>query len=84
MTTEECKQKSMEMIGLNWQGITTASKLKQVIECVIRVLRDGKFHDLADDWTSRLCNMPSKMSKESINVVLLAATFELKRYFENL
>lgn len=60
----------------NWTSIRTAPQLRRALSEAAATLRQRGHGALADYWERRLVGMPSRMGKEAINAVLLAACLE--------
>lgn len=63
----------------NWVAIQTAQQLKAALLAGADELDSLGQSAIADDWRKRLECMPSKMAKESINLVLHLACSEVER-----
>ena len=66
------------MPGSNWSNIRTPKQLKTWILQQAQYLRRNGHSKLASEWEARASKMPSKMSKEAINGVLLSASWKLE------
>jgi hypothetical protein len=66
-----------QLLENNWPNISTRNQLKQRLVLAARILWILGHRGIADRWFARLANMSDWMSKEAINVVLLAAWNEL-------
>ena len=69
-----------ESIGQGWRDITNAKRLRGALLNACRRLRQLGHAELAATWQARLRRQPARMTKESINCVLLAAHLELERH----
>jgi hypothetical protein len=65
-------------IGENWRLINSRKRLKEVLEQACLRLDELGHSEIANKWRSNLKNMPAKLSKDAINIVLVMANKELE------
>lgn len=68
-----------ETLFENWKDINSRKLLNGCLIHAIRRLRLLGHTELSYQWEARRRNMPSKIGKESIDIVLMSACFELLR-----
>lgn len=76
LVDEDLKSELTKVMG-NWVPIKTAKDLKNTIQTAISILRNNGKDKIADQWEAKLKNMPTKMGKEAINVILMAMGMEV-------
>lgn len=70
-----------ESVGSQWEDIDTCKRLRGALINAIRRLKTLGHADLAKTWESRVKKMPrSRMNKEAINYILMAANFDLEKH----
>lgn len=68
-----------ECIGQDWDAINTTKRLRGCLLHAVRILRRLGETDWAADWEQRVRQMPRRMSRESIKVVLFGACLEAEK-----
>jgi len=79
VTDNEDINEALEALSTDYPLVTSARRLRVVLEHCIRHIKKTELSALAYKWQGKIGNMPRKMSKEGINYVLLGAYWELER-----
>lgn len=79
METADSLESLRDVLCDNWKDVKTAKHLRGCLLYSARLL-DRIGHDgIATLWRNRIKNMPHKMSREAIHIILLSAVWELNR-----